>query len=196
MQSIPEQIAIIGRRMFERRLTDMSGGNISVRDHETIYITPRYSGGKKNWQLDPEDILSGPVDTDEVLNHPLFSREGKAHVAIYRNFPDVTAVVHAHPFHVLPFCVAERSIPPVLESTEKFGVVECVPSARAHSRELAENVVAGLRGKEDRIRTQAAAVLLPRHGIIVAGKDLYAAIDAVERIDWNAWCILAQKALL
>jgi L-fuculose-phosphate aldolase len=58
---------------------------------------------------------------------------------------------------------------------------------------LAENVVAGLRGKEERIRKQAAAVLLPTHGIIVAGKDLFAAIDAVERIDWNAWCILAQK---
>jgi L-fuculose-phosphate aldolase len=41
---------------------------------------------------------------------------------------------------------------------------------------------------EPNIRNQAAAVLLPRHGIFAAGKDIMAAIDALERIDWNAWC--------
>jgi L-fuculose-phosphate aldolase len=38
-------------------------------------------------------------------------------------------------------------------------------------------------------------VLLPYHGIIVAGKNLLAAVDALERIDWNAWCILAQQLM-
>ena len=195
MTTIPEQIAYIGRRMFERRLTDMSGGNVSARDGNMIYITPRFSGGKKHWQLEPSDILCGSIDTDDIMNHPMYSREGKAHMAIYRNFPDVAAVIHAHPFHVLPFCAANRSIEPVLEGTEKFGVIECVPAAPAHSIAVAENVVAGLRGKEDRIRKHAAAVILPFHGIIVASKDLWLAIDALERIDWNAWCILAQKSL-
>jgi hypothetical protein len=67
--------------------------------------------------------------------------------------------------------------------------------AHAHSAELAGNVVEGLRGQEDRVRVQAAAVLLPRHGIIVAGKSLMSTIDALERIDWNCWCILAQRML-
>ena len=38
-------------------------------------------------------------------------------------------------------------------------------------------------------------MLLPNAGIIVAGLDLWAAIDALERIDWNAWCILSQSAM-
>ena len=38
-------------------------------------------------------------------------------------------------------------------------------------------------------------MLLPKHGIVVAGLDLWAAIDALERIDWNAWCILSQAAM-
>jgi len=195
MQTIPEQIAAVGRRMFERRLTDMSGGNISARSGETVYITPRFSGGRRHWQLEPGDILWGPLEGDALLEDPNFSREGRAHLAVYRNYPDVAAVIHAHPFHVLPFSAAGRPIPPVLEGTQKFGVVECVPAAPAHSNELAERIVAGLRGQEERIRKQAAAVLIPAHGILVAGKDLFAAIDALERIDWNAWCILAQKLL-
>lgn len=195
MQTIPELIAYVARRMFERRLTDMAGGNISVRSENTVYISPRYAGSKQHWQLDPEDIISGPLDTDELLEHPRFSREGKAHLAIYRAFPDVTAVVHAHPFHVMPFCAAVRSIPPVLEATQKFGVIECVPEAAAHSADLALNVVAGLRGQEERMRKQAAGVLLPKHGIILAAKDLLNGIDALERIDVNCYCILAQKLL-
>ena len=193
MQTIPEQVAYMGRRLFERRLTDMAGGNISAREGEAIYCTPRYAGSKKHWQLEPADILYG--NFDEILLNPLFSREGKAHLGIYRNFPDVGAVIHAHPFHVLAFCAASRPIEPVLESTQKFGVVDCVPPAPAHGSELAENIVAGFRGKEERIRKQAAAILIPFHGIVVAGKDLWAAIDAVERIDWNAYCILAQRFL-
>jgi len=50
MQSVPEMIAQIGRRMFERRLTDMSGGNVSAREGNTLYITPKYSGSRHHWQ--------------------------------------------------------------------------------------------------------------------------------------------------
>ena len=195
MPTIPEQIATVGREMFERRLTDFSGGNISVCSEGLVYVTPRFAGGKKHWKLDPSDILCGPLNTDDLLNNPLFSREGKAHLAIYRNFPDAGAVIHAHPFHVLPFCAANQPIPPVLEGTQKFGVIDCVPEAPAHSAEIAENIINGLKGKDDRIRKQAAAVIMPKHGIIVAAKDLLSAIDAVERIDWNAYCILSQKLL-
>ncbi|MBW7886000.1 MAG: class II aldolase/adducin family protein [Caldilineaceae bacterium] len=192
---LPEQIVYIGRRMFERRLTDMAGGNISARDGNNLYISPRYAGSRQHWQLETDDILCGPIESDDLLSHPRFSREGKTHLAIYREFADVGAIIHAHPFHVLPFCVAGRPIEPVLESTQKFGVTPVARFAPAHSESLAHNVVACLRGREANIRKQAAAVLLPKHGIFVAGLDLFAAVDALERIDWNAWCIMSQAFL-
>lgn len=191
----PETLVMIARRLFERKLTDMAGGNLSMREGDTLFITPRYAGSKQHWQLSPEDILSGPIGTDDLLAHPRFSREGKAHLGVYRRFPQVTGCVHAHPFHVLPFCVAECPIEPVLESTQKFGIVEVVKGAPAHSQVLADQIVEGLERRQDAIAKQAGAVLLPRHGIFVAGKDIYHAIDAVERIDWNAWCLLAQGML-
>lgn len=195
MENVREQLSYIGRLMFERRLTDTAGGNISARQGNRIFISPKYSGSKCHWQLDPEDFIEEEIGSNEVLNHPMFSREGKAHVAIYLNFPDVQGIIHAHPFHILPFCAAGKTIEPILEQTQKFGVIQLVKAAPAHSAELAENIVAGLRGQEKVIQTQAAAVLVPQHGIIVAGKDILAAVDALERIDWNAWCILAQRLL-
>ena len=195
MENVREQLAYIGRMLFERRLMDTAGGNISARQGNRIFISPKYSGSKRHWQLDPEEFIEGEIGSNEVLNHPMFSREGKAHVAIYLNFPDVQGVIHAHPFHILPFCAAGKTIEPMLEQTQKFGVIQLVKAAPAHSAELAENIVAGLRGQEKAIQTQAAAVLVPQHGIIVAGRDILAAVDALERIDWNAWCILAQRLL-
>lgn len=195
MDDLAELVALVGRRMFERRLTDMAGGNVSGRDGNRIFISPRYSGAKKHWQLNASDVVTGTLEDDSLLSHPLFSREGKAHLAVYRNFPDVHGIIHAHPFHVMPFAAAGKPIDPVLESTEKFGRVEVIPFAPSHSVDLARNVVEGLRGREDNIRKQAAAVLMPRHGILVAGKDLLAAIDSLERIDWNAWCIIAMRLL-
>lgn len=193
MTSLSEQITLIARVMFARRLTDIAGGNISARDGNTVYMTPRYSGAKKHWQLTVDDILSGSIDGDDLFNHPKFSREGKAHLAIYQNFPNCNAVIHAHSFHIQPFAVAQKPIPPVMEATEKFGTIKVVPYAPAHSTDLAMHIVDGLRGQDERIEEQAAAVLMPRHGIILAGKDLYTTLDALERIDTNCWCLLAQR---
>lgn len=195
MKSLAESIAYVGRMVFERRLTDFAGGNISARDGSCMYITPRYSGSIYHWQLEPEQIISGEIESDELLETPGFSREGKAHLGIYRAFPDVQGIIHAHPFHIQAFAAACKPIEPVLEATQKFGVIDLVGAAPAHSEQLANNIVKGFAGKEDRIRSQAAAVLIPCHGIVVAGKDLLAALDALERIDWNAWCILAGRLM-
>ena len=195
MKSVTEQIIYAGQLLFERKLLDMAGGNISVRDGNQIFITARYSGSKRNWRNQPEDILSGHIETDNLLDNPRCSRESRVHLAIYRHFSDAGAVVHAHPFHILPFCAASRPIEPVLEQTQKFGTIKVVKGAPAHSPDLAINTVAGLTGQEAVIQKQAAAVLLPHHGIVVAGKELLAAVDALDRIDWNAYCILVQKSL-
>jgi len=51
------KIAETGRLVFERHLTDAAGGNISVRVGDSVCITPRYSGSKRHWQLQPNQVL-------------------------------------------------------------------------------------------------------------------------------------------
>jgi L-fuculose-phosphate aldolase len=195
LDNTSEQICAVARLLFERKLLDMAGGNVSARSGSRIYMSPRYAGGQQHWQLNPQDIVCGDLGSSELLGNPRLSRESKVHLAVYTHYPEVNGIIHAHSLHLLPFVAACRAIPMVLEQTQKFGSVEPVGAAPAHSAELAANVVAGLQGKVENIRKQAAAVILPRHGILVAGKDLLAAADALERLDWNAWCVLASRLL-
>jgi L-fuculose-phosphate aldolase len=191
-----EKICEAGRVMFEKRLTDMCGGNISIRDGDTVYMSPRFAGQRYHWDLPVGAIVEGKWADDEITTNLNFSREGWSHLYIYRNFPDAQAVVHAHPFHVMPFAAFGLSIEPVLEGTQKFDVIEHCQPATAHTKDLGISIIAALKGKEDKIRTQAAAVLLPEHGIILAGKDFDKTLDALERIDVNAYCLTVRKSLM
>lgn len=181
--------------MFDKRLTDMAGGNISAREGNTVYMSPRFAGQRYHWDLTPDLLVSGDWTSDEIAQHPGFSREGWSHLYIYRTFPDVQAVVHAHPFHIMPFSAFGRTMEPVLEATQKFGVVGLCEPAPAHSRDLADKVIAAMRGQEERMRVQAAAVLIPTHGIILAGKDFDKTLDALERMDVNAYCLTVRRML-
>lgn len=184
-----EKLCEAGRVMFAKRLTDMAGGNISLCEGDTVYMSPRYSGQRYHWNLTPDLIVTGRWASDEIAEDPNFSREGWSHLFLYRNFPEVKAVVHAHPFHVMPFVAFQKPIEPVLESTQKFGVIQLCGAAPAHTKKLGENIVAVMRGQEEQMRKQAAGVLIPFHGIILAGADFDKTFDALERIDENAYCL-------
>jgi L-fuculose-phosphate aldolase len=195
MTEFAERICEAGRILFSRRLTDLAGGNISARQGEMMVMSPRYAGQRYHWDLQPDNLVRGRWADDEITLDPHFSREGWAHLYLYRNFPEIGAIIHAHPFHVMPFVAYAKPIPPIMEGTQKFGVVEVCAQAPAHSRQLAENVLAAMRGKEDQMRKQAAAVILPYHGIILAGNDFDKTMDALERIDENAYCLLMGKLI-
>ncbi len=196
MNSISEKICQAGRIMFSKRLTDLCGGNISSREGDTVYMSPRYAGQEYHWDLKPEIRGSGYWADDEITNNPRFSREGWSHLFIYRNFPDVQSVIHAHPFHIMPFSAFGIPMEPVLEATMKFGIVGLCEPAAGHTKELGEKIIAALRGKEALMIKQAAAVMIPTHGIILCGKDFDKTLDALERIDVNAYALTVRKALM
>jgi len=195
MTSIAEQICYVGRVMFERNLTDIAGGNITVREGDTVYCTPRYAGNKWNWQLNHENIVAGPVLTDELISNPSFTREGLSHLAIYRVFPFVRAIIHAHPRNILPFVAFERPLPPVLKATRKFGTLKYISQAPNFSQEQADSITENLHGQEELMKQSAAALLMPQHGIILAGVKIMDVLDSLERIDTNAYCLITQSLL-
>lgn len=190
-----EKIAYVGKLLFQRRLTDFCGGNISLRQGERVFMSPAYAGAQQHWEIDPETIVTGQISSDAIFEHPRFSREGRVHIGIYRAYPQAEAIIHAHPFHIMPFCAADRPMEPVIEAAEIYGHIAVVPYAPTHTQQLADYIVAALRGKEKHIEEDAAALLLSKHGIIVVARDLFNCLDVVERMDVNAWCILAQKLM-
>jgi ribose 5-phosphate isomerase B len=190
------KIAETGRMVFERHLTDAAGGNISVRVEDSVCITPRYSGSKRHWQLQPNQVLVSDMLGNKLDGDGEVSREAKVHYRLYQEFPEATAVLHSHARNVMVFVASGQPIQPVLEATLKF---DTIPVARkfapAHSEKLADSIAEALQGKEEAVRKYAAAVMAPWHGLFVVGKDLDAAFDLTERIDTNAYCILMSRLL-
>ena len=56
-KNIRKSICQIGKILYDRKLTDASGGNISVRDGDRVYINPRGSGYNHQWELEEDQII-------------------------------------------------------------------------------------------------------------------------------------------
>lgn len=194
-----ELVAQVGKIMLERNLTDLAGGNISVRVDDRVVMSPSYAGTRKFWQLKPEDVLVLDLQGNLIEGEGKISREAPTHLKLLNGFyPQGKAVIHAHARNIMVFCATRQSIPPVLEYAYKFGEIKLAEYARGgvQNEQLADNVYLALSGQEGRIARQAAAVMVPWHGLFAVGKDLYSVLDAVERIEVNARCIIYGRMLL
>lgn len=190
----PELIIYAAKFMFERELTDIAGGNISVKEGDIIFMTPTKAGNQYHWDLGVEDIVTGSLSAvDEMKKDPRLSNEGLSHLAIYQAYPFVGAVIHAHPKYILPFTAQSKPIPPILNSSKSFGTLQYHPEAPSYSQEQADLIVDMLKDKEEQMKNKSAAILMPRHGVILASPDLVTALDCLQRINTNAFAVLAQK---
>jgi L-ribulose-5-phosphate 4-epimerase len=155
-----------------------SGGNVSMRVNETVMaITPssvRYP------ELTVEDICI--VDFDLAVieeNHKLKpSVESAMHSIIYRNRPDVNAIVHTHQIYGSVFSLINTPIPALFDEVAfSLGqTIDVVSYALSGSPELVSNVA----GK---LSNNANAYILQNHGILALGKDLDKAILHAELLE-------------
>ena len=195
-QEVRNQIAQAGNILFTRHLTDLTGGNVSVRVDDKIYMTPTLAGKSFHWDLWPEQILTLDLEGKYIAGDGKISREAKVHILLLNEFfPEGTAVVHSHARNVLVFCAAEKPMPPVLSATRKFGhIPQCVDAASGTDA-LAENVAEEIRKQSDWVKNGSAVVMAPRHGLFVISKDISTGLETTERIDTNAYCLLAGAPL-
>ena len=191
-----ELVAHIGRVLFDRHLTDAGGGNISLRVGELFCMSPTLAGQNKQWQLEPEDVLVVNRRGEILEGEGALTREIAVHFGLHENFSDYgNAVIHCHPRNLMVFACANMPLPPVMEATRKFGTTPVIEYAPAHSPKLGQRIVATMRGREAMIAKHAAGTIAPWHGLFLIGKNLPAALDAVERLDTNAYVIMMSRQL-
>jgi L-fuculose-phosphate aldolase len=184
----------VARLLYERRLTNAAGGNLSCRAGDQIYITPRYLGSKQQWRLREEMILVYDQEFNIVEGDPArLSREGRLHFGCYRHFPQINSVIHAHPQYLTVFASAGEPVPPVNQYTEKFGPTPVVPNLPSHSQELADAVVEALTPHADVLHKNGLGLILAWHGVAVVGRDLDDAYDTLERLEWSAQTLLLAR---
>ena len=173
-RELKELVAGSAKRFFGTQLTPgMDSGDVSVRDTDTgyIYIYPRPGNNFEiiDWTvLKPENICVTDADGNLVEDVGLLPTvELPMHVAIYKDRPEINAIVHSHPIYSSAFAVTGKNIPLALAEQALFlgGDIICAEYGLVGSKELADNIVKALAGNK-------MAALLRNHGTVVLGRDL------------------------
>ena len=173
-RTIKEEIVATCKRLYEHHLNGGYGGNVSVKDEGLIYITP--SGMPKD-TLDYSDIIVMDFKGNILEGSGKPSSEMRFHTLIYKERPDVNAIIHAHPPIATGFSIAHREIPIGIheEATIVLGEVPVLPYAVTSSEELAEEVASAIR--------KSNAALLSNHGAITVGESLEQAFRRMEELE-------------
>lgn len=178
----------LGQELVARGLVLGSGGNLSFRDAEQMYIT---RSGALLHQLTPDDFL--PVALDRPWQRPAQtprpSTETPMHMAAYHARPDARVLVHCHPINAIAWAMQGAPLPATTpDFTLYLGAeVPSLPYFLPGSQALADAVTTALG--------QCPAVLLGNHGVLVTGEDVARARLRLFHIDETAQtCLLARAA--
>jgi L-fuculose-phosphate aldolase len=172
---VKEQIVYTMTRIYERGMTTMTGGNISVKDKNgDIWITPK---GFDKGNLKPIDIVCVHSDGKfEGIHEP--SSELPFHRAIFNARPDLGCVIHAHPNALVAFSISHELPQTALttHSERRIGKVVYSQYAFPGTEELGQSIASAFR-------TGANLVMLQNHGICVGGDNLSEAFLKFEQIE-------------
>ena len=175
-----EQIAVMGKSLFDRGYGVGSSGNISVRLDDGILITPTNTSMGR---IDPARIAKVAPDGSHVSGDKP-SKEGFLHLAVYAKRPEMKAVVHLHSTYSVALSTLaaqdpEAMLPPITAYyVMRVGNLPLVPYFPPGDRGLADAVGVAME--------TAHAVLLANHGSVVAGKSLEEAVYGAEELEETA----------
>jgi L-fuculose-phosphate aldolase len=162
---IRKDIIAACKKLEAEGLNRGASGNISVRDGETMLITPSAVAYDV---IQPGMIarmaLAGEDGAWEGSHKP--SSEWRFHRDILRARPDINAVVHTHAPWCTVLAVARKPIPAIHYMIAAFGgpEIRVADYARFGSAELSAHVVRAMEGR--------MGCLMANHGMVVGGADL------------------------
>lgn len=180
-----EQIAELGKSLYDRGIAHGSAGNISVRLADGHWLlTPTNSCLGR---LDPAQISKLDWHGKLVSGDPP-SKEAFLHLAMYQERPSSAAVVHLHSLHAVAVsCLADIDPNDVFPPITAYAVMQVGKLALVPYYPPGDTTLA------DAVRALAAkhhAVLLANHGPVVAGTSLSAALNAIEELEQTAHLML------
>ena len=181
----------VGRLMWERGFVAATDGNLSARmGANRLLVTA--SGVSKGF-LSDEDLVIIRMDGEPVSSYrgrdSRPSTEIALHLEVYRQRPDVNAVVHAHPPLATAFTIAGVSlarcvIPEVIVA---LGGIPTAEYATPGTPEVPVSIQQTI-GDYD-------AMILAHHGSLTVGDTLWEAYLRLEKVEHTAEITLAAQQL-
>lgn len=186
---IKKEICDIGKRIYNKGMVAANDGNISVKlnDHEFL-CTP--TGVSKGF-MTPEYICKVDENGKVLQANGSFrpSSEIKMHMRVYRERPDVNAVVHAHPMYATSFAIAGIPLtqPIMPEAVIALGCVPIAEYGTPSTMEIPDAV--------EKYLPYFDAVLLESHGALTYSTDLLSAYMKMESVEFYAQLLYQSKLL-
>ena len=186
---IKKQICDIGKRIYNRGMVAANDGNISVKISDNEFLcTP--TGVSKGF-MTPEYICKVDADGNVIQANKGFkpSSEIKMHMRVYKERPDVKAVVHAHPIYATSFAIAGIPLtqPIMPEAVIALGCVPIAEYGTPSTHEIPDAVSKYLQYYD--------AVLLENHGAVAYSDSLLAAYHKMESLEFYAELLFLSKQL-
>jgi L-fuculose-phosphate aldolase len=181
----------VGRIMWERGYVAATDGNLSARlGADRLLVTG--SGVSKGFLRD-EDLVVIRMDGEPVSAYrgrrQQASSEISMHLEVYRQRPDVEAVVHAHPpvataFSIAGVSLARCVIPEVIVT---LGAIPTAAYAMPGTLEVPASIREAIQEYD--------AIILAHHGSLTAGHSLWEAYLRLEKVEHTAEITLAAQQL-
>ena len=186
-EQLRADIVEAGRRMYARGYVASNDGNISARLDEKRLITTPKSVSKGF--MTPDMMVVVDYDGRKLGGDRDASSELPMHLEIYRNRPDVNAVVHAHPPLATGFAVAgiplTRAV--LAEVITTLGSIPIAEYGTPSTAELPEAVRKYIKAHD--------GMLLANHGAVTCGPSVLAAYYKMETIEHFAHISLVARLL-
>lgn len=197
-----KEIIRVGRLLHDKGYVAATDGNVSVRlSKNRVLSTP--SGFSKGF-LAPDQLVVTDLEGKRVPSYEPASRDpsGRAsgrslkptsellmHLEVYRQRPDVTAVIHAHPPICVALSIAGISLAKCLlpEVVVTLGLIPTAEYATPSSAE-GPGAIRDLIANHD-------ALIIQRHGTLTVGQDPFDAYLKLEKVEHLAYVTLILRQL-
>lgn len=160
-----QKLIDIARLSYQKALFAGTSGNLSMYDQESgvMAITPSSIAYEI---LEAEDIVLMSLDGDIIEGTHKPSTEWRMHAAIYKNRPEIKAVIHTHSPYATSFAVNNEIIPIILVEMIPFigGEIPLAQFALPGTEEM------GLEALK--VLGDSQACLLANHGVLAIGENL------------------------
>ena len=178
MEETRRQLIETGRKLYERGWIVATEGNLSCRIGPNRFLVT--ASGVCKGEMGEEDLVLVDENGLVLQGDRKPSTEIAMHLEVYRQRPDVQAVVHAHPPYVLALSLTGLNLdrPYLPESVLVLGKVPFVSYARPSTGQVPESIRPFIR--------QTDVLVLHRHGSLTVGKSLQEAFWKLEYLEHTA----------
>ncbi len=182
-QMARKEIIDTGLLISKSELVIGTWGNISVRipNEDLVAITP---SGVDYEKIKPENIPIVDLEGNLIDGDMKPSSELPLHLEIYKNRPDVFAVIHTHSTYCTAMAISRKPIPATCEDLVQVvgGNVRVSEYRLPGTIDLGIEAVKALQDRN--------AVILANHGLITAAKDLKEATKVAQICEKSAHATL------